>query len=122
MELQAGQAIIATPLATSQLGNNITALDGLGATVYGSPLPTHHARAIHLIATTDQQITVQIRRYSAGGVMLQDSTGVVIAAGATGVQVLRDTAGDWIGDTAALVITNASGFDATVSYQLLARS
>ena len=122
MELQAGQTIVSTPLATSVLLSGQLILDGGGATVYGARLPTHHANVLSLILTTTQDVTAQIRRYSAGDSMAQDSTGVAILAGATGVQVLRASNGDWIGDSAAVLITNGSGFDATVSFQLIARS
>jgi hypothetical protein len=122
MELQAGQVIVSTPVAPSVVVSGQTVLDPTAATVYGARLPTHHANVLSLILTTTQQVTVAIRRYSAGDSMAQDSTGVVVAGGATGVQVLRASNGDWIGDSAAVIIANASGVDATVSFQLIARS
>ena len=120
-ELASGVVAVSTPLTSSVLTVAETVLDGTNDVV-GGKAPTNHARALHLIATSDRQVSVSIRRFSAGGIMQQTSTPVVIAAGATGVQVLRDVNGDWIGDYAQVVVANASGLDATVSFQLIARS
>jgi chemotaxis protein histidine kinase CheA len=67
--------------------------------------------------TSTRALAVFVRRWFASRTIVVDSVGTAIAANTPAVVTATN-----LGDEAALLITNASGADATVIAQMIARS
>lgn len=81
----------------------------------GLRIPTSHARRVNVIVTSTAAITAYLRVGMAQQRLLLDSSGTACGAGATVGWHWGSSSGEPIGDTAEIIISNASGASATVT-------
>ena len=116
MRKSVNNAVLSTPMVRSSVQHSGPIVDGSVLTQLLS-VPTDHARELTVGITSDQVVSVFIRRWFASRTVVVDSAATVLVAN---VPVVLTAAN--LGDEAALLITNASGFVATITAQMLARS
>ena len=116
MRKSVNNAVLSTPMVRSSVQHSGPIVDGSVLTQLLS-VPTDHARELTVGLTSNQPVTVFIRRWFASRTIVVDSAGTAIAASTPIVITAAN-----LGDEAALLITNASGFVATITAQMLARS
>lgn len=125
------QTLCAPVVRTRQINSNTVATGTTKGQVLiglGQPLmvPTAFARTLTCLVTSDQIITVFLRRYGASRAVVIDDAGTVLAANTPIAIVLNGEtsgsgAGIGLGQEAEVRITNASGATATFSCELIAR-
>lgn len=115
MRKSVNNAVLSTPMVRSSVLRG-PVVDGATQAV-ALAVPTGHARELTIGITSTRALTVFVRRWFASRTIAVDSAGTAIAANTPAVVTATN-----LGDEAALLITNASGVDATVIAQMIARS
>ena len=110
---EVGQPALALALVT-QDSVAATVADASTKASIALRIPTAHARRINVLLSSTAAVTAYLRIGAAQQRLLLDSAGTACGAGSTVGLHWGAAAGEPIGDTAELVISNASGSIATV--------
>lgn len=110
---EVGQPSLALPLVT-QDSISASVADASTKASISLRIPTSHARRVNVILSSTTAITAYLRIGAAQQRLLLDSAGTACSAGSTVGLHWGGGTGEPIGDTAEIVISNASGAAATV--------